>query len=332
VRPYQLRCSSSVGASPIVRFSQDGRALAVGTADGAVQVFEADTVLARGACTPENVLRRYTDHKGAVNDAEFHPTSPILVTASEDATLHFNDVPSNRTGPSRTCTDTHPVRSVAFHPGGSHLLVGTTHAALHIYDVSTFRCFLSAEASDHHQAAIADARWAADGSLFASCAAAEVKLWDGHNCRCVLTLGRSHGGTPVGSVAFSRNGHHVLTSGADSAVKLWDIRAARVAANESGRAAPMPMRTFEGGAQSTPRRVACFSHDESLVIGADEANASAIMWPTASDTIDTLLGGEICARCTGHKRPIRCLAHAPGVPAFVSTGEDGSIRVWAQRV
>ena len=31
---------------------------------------------------------------------------------------------------------------------------GTTHAALHLYDMATFRCFLAADASHHHRAAI----------------------------------------------------------------------------------------------------------------------------------------------------------------------------------
>ena len=34
-------------------------------------------------------------------------------------------------------------------------------------------------------------------------------------------------------------------------------------------AAPVPLRTYEGGGQTTARRVACFSHDERHVVGAD---------------------------------------------------------------
>lgn len=332
---------------PTARFSADGRHIAIGTADGAVHVFEAETLL-RGAESP---LRRYGDHSDAVNDFDFHPTSPVLVSGSEDATLQFYDVANSHTGPTRTCTDTHPIRSAAFHPKGDHLLVGTTHAALHLYDTATFRCFLSADPSHHHRAGITDARWAADGSLFASCAAAEVKLWDGASVACVATLSRPHGGTPVGSVAFSRSGHHLLTSGADSAVKLWDVRAVRTSASsaEGGRVVPIPVRTYEGGGCSSARRVACFSHDEALVLGADEGSCAALVWATnfaganaasqaaanggggaAGGGAGAAGGSEVISKCMGHMRPVRCVAHAPSAPAFVTCAEDGAVRVWAQ--
>ena len=373
VGQYRLRCSATgLGSMPTARFSGDGRHVGVGTAEGGVLVFETESMLVHGQANAETALRRYGDHAGAVNDVDFHPASPLLVSASEDATLQFYDVASGHVGPARTCTDTHPARSAAFHPRGDHLLVGTSHAALHLYDMATFRCFLSADPSHHHRAAIADARWAADGSLFASCAAGEVKLWDGHSCACVATLSRPHGGTPVGSVTFSKSGRHLLTAGADSAVKLWDVRALRAmaSAEPGGRIAPSPVRTYEGGGCGSARRVACFSHDGALVIGADELSSAALVWPASlSGGGDSLGGGgaggggadvgngcsggggaatetgeggggggggdsasavDAVARCLGHSMPIRCVAHAPHKPAFISCAEDGVVRLWAQ--
>ena len=85
--------------------------------------------------------------------------------------------------------------------------------------------------------------------------------------------------------------------------------------------------------QGVARRVACFSHDDSLVIGADEATAAALVWPTAlggATSDGGPPGGEIVARCAGHTRPIRCVAHAPSGAAFVSAAEDGTVRTWAR--
>ena len=212
--------------------------------------------------------------------------------------------------------------------------VGTTHNALHIYDVATFRCFLSPDAGSHHQGGpIGEARWATDGSLFVSCCANEVKLWDGHSCKCVATMSRPHGGATVGSVQFSRNGSYVLSSGADSALKLWDVRMLREAASAAasagggvlGRAAgPTPVRVFEGATQTSPRRVAAFSHDEALVLSADEATGSVVLWAAGT--------GELAGRCIGHACPVHNLVHACGSSAFVSTGEDGALRAWATSV
>jgi cleavage stimulation factor subunit 1 len=334
---YKLRCVVGEAAQPTARFSADGRHVAVGASDGSVRVFEASSLLERGEVGgAESPSRHFGVHSGAVNDVDFHPSSPILVSASEDATLQFYDFTSSRpeyaTRPMRTCTDTHPARCAAFHPKGEHLLVGTTHAALHLYDTATFRCFLSPNPAHHHRAAITDARWAADGSLFASCASAEVKLWDGSSCLCVATLGRPHGGTAIGSVAFSRSGRYLLTSGADSAVKLWDVRAIRTEAGVTAgaRVAASPVRTYEGGGASAARRTAAFSHDEAVIVGADEASASALVWSTGlSDAhADAPVGGEVVARCSGHSRPIRCVAHSPTAAAFVTCADDATVRVW----
>lgn len=326
---YSMKCSTAVGARPMARFSADGRTLAVGTGDGAISLYESETLLVRGSELP---IRRYTSHAQGVNDIDFHPTSSIIVSASEDATLHFYDAAAPIDGPSRTCTDTHPVRSAAFHPQGDHLLVGTTHAALHLYDMATFRCFLAADASHHHRAALADARWSADGSLVASCAAGEVKVWDGASLSCVATLGRAHGGTPVGSACFSKSGRYVLTAGADSAVKLWDVRMLReqAASAGGGRIAPAATRTYEGGGQTAARRVAAFSHDERHIVGADEGSACALVWLAALRGESAPLGGELVAKCPGHAKPIRCIAHSPSVGAFVTCSDDGTMRAWAQ--
>lgn len=333
---YQLRgTATDLGTRPVASFSGDGRYVAVGTGEGVAYVFEADA-LVRGA---DGALCRYAGgHTDAVNDVDFHPTSAVLVSGSEDATLHFYEYANppaavGRGGASRTCADTHPVTSCAFHPAGKHLLVGTAHPALHLYDVQTFRCFLSPDASQHHRAAITDARWAADGSMSASCAAGEVKLWDGGSFACVATLARPHGGALVGSVAFSRDGRYLLTSGADSALKLWDVRAMRDAAGADGGGgvvrAPRPLRTYEGGDGTLPRRCGCFSDTGACVIGADESAASAVVWASAVADDDAPPGGAVLGRLCGHARPVRCVAHAPNSATLVTAADDGTVAVWA---
>lgn len=322
VAPYRQRCAESVGAHrAVVRFSADGKQLAVGTSDGLVHVLDTESLLL-GKGSAESALRRYAEHSAAVNDVDYHPSGGLVVSASEDKNLQFFDVSAanaHNSGPVRTCTDTHPARSAAFHPKGDHLLVGTSHAALHLYDIATFRCFLSPEGA-HHQHAITEARWAADGSAFASCAAGEVKLWDGSSCKCVATLHRPHGGTPVGSVRFSASGTYLLTGGADSAVNLWDVRMLK-AAKKGGGGGPAPVRIFEGATQSSSRRVATFSHDESLVLAADEPTGAVVLWSSTT--------AEVVGRCLGHTRPVFCIAPAPTYAAFVSTGEEGALRAWA---
>jgi hypothetical protein len=188
-KAYGMRGEVPMGARPVARFSGNGKLLAIGAADGTVTVMKGSAVADGTMSQPEATLRRYASHTQPVNDVEFHPTSPIVVSASEDATLHFYDTAAaHAAGPSRMCTDTHPARSTAFHPKGDHLLVGTTHAALHLYDMATFRCYLAADATHHHRAAITDARWSADGSMLASCPSTEpptpIRCGCGQPIRC----------------------------------------------------------------------------------------------------------------------------------------------------
>lgn len=333
-KPYAARATVAVGGMPVARFSADGRSLAVGTSDGAVGIFDAEGLLSRSSATAAAAtepLRRYADHAMGVNDVDFHPTTPFIVSGSEDATMHFYDTASAHAGPSRTCTDTHPVKACAFHPRGDHLLVGTTHAALHLYDMATFRCYLAADAAHHHRAALTDARWSADGRLIASCAASEVKVWDGVGLACVATLGRPHGGTPVGSVSVSKRGTYLLTAGADSAVKLWDVRMLREAAKNAGAAAPVPLRTYEGGGMA-----ACFTHDDRHVVGAgaDAASGAVMVWLTGVDAEAAAeapaLGGELVSKCTGHSAVVRKVIAQPNAAAFASCSDDGTVRAWGQ--
>ncbi|KOO27592.1 wd40 repeat-containing protein [Chrysochromulina tobinii] len=110
VAPYRPRMAESVGAHrAVVRFSADGKQLAVGTSDGLVHVLDADALLA-GKGSAESAMRRFTDHAAAVNDLDYHPSGKQLVSASDDNNLHFYDVASAtaHSVPLRTCTDTHP--------------------------------------------------------------------------------------------------------------------------------------------------------------------------------------------------------------------------------
>ena len=153
---------------------------------------------------------------------------------------------------------------------------------------------------------------------------------------------------------LSRRGSpDLLTSGADSAVKVWDIRKLRSEGASAGGGAvrtyeSAPVRTFEGAGQTSARRSACFAHDETLVLGADEASCSVLVWgsgglqshggggggdtagdATAGDGGGAIAsGGDIVGRCTGHASPIRHVAHSPATAAFISCAEDGAIRAW----
>uniref|UniRef100_A0A7S0JAY0 Cleavage stimulation factor 50 kDa subunit n=1 Tax=Calcidiscus leptoporus TaxID=127549 RepID=A0A7S0JAY0_9EUKA len=297
-------------AGGVARFSADGAVCAIGGDNGAVRLFERDSMLAgrRGAV---HAKLSYSDHKERVNDLDFHPHKPVLVTAAQDSTMRFFDYSQAAAGVSRAvqqCMDTYPVNSVAFHPAGDHLLAGTQHAVVHLYDVNTFRCFLSSQPTQHHSAPIADARWAHDGSLFASCAADTIKIWDGLSSQCARTISTAHRGAAVNAICFGGGSKYLLSCGGDSTVRLWDVG--------SGR----QVMQYDGARQTSRRTNVCFSHDEALVISSDEDVGELVFWEART--------AKIFDRCSGHGLPVRWIAHSPVESAIVSCGEDAIARFW----
>lgn len=146
---------SSKHTGRAVSFSPDGRRSAIGASDGAIKILDVRAMMstARGgaASGASPIERTYTDHTAPVNDLVWHPSSALLVSASEDGTMRFFELERQSMRATRQCTDTHAVRSVSFHPSGDHLLVGTAHCALHVYDVTTFRAYT---ASRHGQSGL----------------------------------------------------------------------------------------------------------------------------------------------------------------------------------
>ena len=94
-----------------------------------------------------------------------------------------------------------------------------------------FQCFVSSVAHHQHTAEVTTLKWSGDGKQFCSgsldgsikvrrhqalgSAAAHgiSQVWDGVSNRCIGTFIQAHDGAPVCSVAFSRNGKYILSSG-----------------------------------------------------------------------------------------------------------------------
>ncbi|KAL5493415.1 hypothetical protein EMCRGX_G014595 [Ephydatia muelleri] len=68
-----LRCS----------WSPDGRKIASGSADRFVYVWDAMT---------QQLIYKLPGHRGSVNDVDFHPSEPILLSCSSDKTLYLGEL------------------------------------------------------------------------------------------------------------------------------------------------------------------------------------------------------------------------------------------------
>uniref|UniRef100_A0A2P2LA03 Cleavage stimulation factor 50 kDa subunit n=1 Tax=Rhizophora mucronata TaxID=61149 RepID=A0A2P2LA03_RHIMU len=112
------------------RFSPDGKFVATGSADTSIKLFEISKI--KQMMLPDSrdgpvrtVIRTFYDHIQAINDLDFHPQNPVLISGAKDHTIKFFDF-SKATAKRafRVIQDTHNVRTVSFHPSGDFILAG----------------------------------------------------------------------------------------------------------------------------------------------------------------------------------------------------------------
>jgi len=108
---------------------------------------------------------------------------------------------------------------------------------------------------------------------------------------------------------------YILSAGKDSMVKLWELSMSRCLIAYTGAGGG------HGGAKQAHRSQACFTHTEDYVMMADEKSTSLCAWDARNAERQQLLS-------LGHNQAIRCLAHSPTVPAFLTCSDDYRARFW----
>lgn len=86
------------------KFSPDGKVIATGSADTSIKLLDVQKMVNYSQSKNEGgddfqgarpVLRTLYDHTQAINDIDFHPTLPLLASASRDNTIKFYDYHSS---------------------------------------------------------------------------------------------------------------------------------------------------------------------------------------------------------------------------------------------
>ena len=230
------------------------------------------------------------------------------------------------------------VHGVAFSPGGTTLASGSGEG-VELWDLETRRGTTTSLASGVTAVALS-----ADGALLASgFGSGQVQLHDLEGGRVIATLsGHTHG---IRSLAFTRDGR-ILASGADDAIRLWDVGrrsgtatlpvgATAVAFSPDGRTlasasgdgvrlwdvagrAEVAVYRHGGGGWGSGVNSVVFSPDGTLLAsGGDDTTVR--LWDVET--------GEGVGVLEEHDRPVRSVAFSPD-GTLLASGSGLAVHLW----
>ncbi|MBI4585308.1 MAG: hypothetical protein HY717_14940 [Planctomycetes bacterium] len=198
------------GAVQALRFSPDGRLLAIGGG----QPGKPDLVLVEISGWKE--VRRLEGHHDMVLGLAWSPDGKLLASGAYDKTLILWEVAS---GKARLTLTHHSdaVYGAAFLEGGKWIASCGADRSIKIAEVESGKVLRSLGG---HQKAILALAASPDGKqLISSGLEPGLRFWDVQSGKSSRTAG-GHGGR-VEEIAFSRGGKRIASAGSDQIVRIW---------------------------------------------------------------------------------------------------------------
>jgi WD40 repeat protein/DNA-binding SARP family transcriptional activator len=249
----------STGNSPRYAMSADGRLIAFGQENGAVSIVDARTLARRRelpvgeqvlgmafvpgshlivAGDPEgflsladadsgSVLWRIHAHDGSIWTPGVSADGRLLVTGSQDRTVHFWSLPDGRRLGAPLTFQAFPT-DVQLSPDG-RLAAVALFTRLELWDVRTRRRVRSVKLDG----GVDTARFSPSGRLIALSNSDGAQVWSTEDWTPITRVFSGHAG-PIHWDTISRDDRTLATSGLDGTVRLWDIE------SEQAVGAPLP--------------------------------------------------------------------------------------------
>jgi WD40 repeat protein/serine/threonine protein kinase len=330
-----------------VAFSRNGRQLVSASHDMTVRVWDATPL--NGQTDSASLTLR--GHEGDVASLAFSSDGHYLVSAGQDRTVRLWDA---RTGEQLKALQGHKgvVLTVAFSPDGRWLASrGSRDPTVTIWDTTTWevnRSFHQPSNSFNHSVAFSP-----DGKLLAAAGASPSDV----NQQVVMirdaSTGREIHRMPghtwnISGVAFDRTGEFLASAGADSTVRIWDVRA--------GKQVVTLQPGHEGSATSVDfspdgRYLASGSLDRTVKIWSTRTwtlrrtladayggiqslafapDSQRVAWGGTDATVKIadVTTGLILETLRGHTGRVNKVAFSPDGQRIASASADGTVKIW----
>lgn len=325
-------------------FTPDGQRAATVSSDQTARVWDLST---------GQWLRRYEQHTGPVYSLAASQSGHALVTGSQDNTVRVWDLPSFAADESLVPAGG-PVRGIVLHPDGNRLLAVTVDKSLSVHPLRTTSMTrgevpkpLPPEVRTGHGSEVRAVDVRSDGVVYASADVdGRIIVWNPFLPAAQRTLM----GAPasVSAVRFTANNQQLVSSGADGHIRVWQLSvpapralpvlpaevveldlltgqsvAIVVLADKTARVINLADDTLIAQYPPMPFAIRGVAHapNNAWVALAGDQGQTAI-----ANYADGVIRGSVL----GHAGEVTDVAVHADSAQFVTSGGDGTIRLWQQ--
>jgi WD40 repeat protein/DNA-binding SARP family transcriptional activator/tRNA A-37 threonylcarbamoyl transferase component Bud32 len=297
------------GPAFFVSMSPNGRWLAYGDIDSAVQIWDLEAPDSGAGQEPFATL---TGHGNYVFGQAFSPDSQLIASASRDGTSRLWDISTGEE--LLVLPHGNNLAAVAFHPDGGSLLTGDLNGVARVWDISP-QGAAERLALEVHSSFVRGASLSPDGHTLATASDdGTAKIWDVATGQ-ELQLLDGHLGGRVMDVAFHPGGRSLATAGNDGKARVWDTATGQESFSINGHGEGIVGGSFTGVLSLD------YSPDGNRLATAG-ADGAARIWD--GDTGEALLTLE------GHTAGLTNVRFSPD-GRFLATGSerpDVTVRIW----